>query len=80
MRWMSHHLLGLEHFRKNTTDKLQKLSFPKRQTKIIFGDIFETLYNCKDQQEFDSELEKLRDTWIEIEVRYTRNEPPSQFL
>ena len=74
------HSLGLEHFKKNIKDKLQKLNFPKRQAKIISEDIFETLYNCKDEQEFDSELEKLRDKWMEIEVRYTRNEPPGQFL
>ena len=75
----THHLLGLEHFKKNITDKLQRLNFPKRQAKIISEDIFETLYNCKDEQEFDSELEKLRDKWIEIVVRYIRNEPPGQF-
>ena len=76
----THHLLGLEHFKKNITDKLQKLNFPKRQAKIISEDIFETLYNCKDEQDFDSELQKLRDKWMEIKVRYTRNEPPGQFL
>ena len=76
----THHLLRLEHFKKNITDKLQKLNFPKRQAKIISEDIFETMYNCKDEQEFDSELEKLRDKWMEIEVRYTRNEPPGQFF
>ena len=38
------------------------------------------MYNCKDEQEFDSELEKLTDKWIKIEVRYTRNELPGQFL
>ena len=76
----THHLLGLEHFKKNITDKLQKLNFPKRQAKLISEDIFETLYNCKDEQEFDSELEKLRDKRMEIEVRYTRKEPPGQFL
>ena len=32
----THHLLRLEHFEKNITDKLQKLNFPKRQAKIIF--------------------------------------------
>ena len=47
---------------------------------MISKDIFETLYNGKDKQEFDSELEKLRDKWMEIEVRYTKNEPPGQFL
>ena len=73
------HLLGVD-FKKNITDKLQKLNFLKRQAKIISKDIFETLYNCKDEQEFDSELEKLRDKWMDIEVRYTRNEPPGQFL
>ena len=50
----THHLLGLEHFKKNITDKLQKLNFPKRQAKIISKVIFETLYSCKDEQEFDS--------------------------
>ena len=74
------HLLGVEDFKKNITDKLRKLNFLKRQAKIISKDIFETVYNCKDEQEFDSELEKLRDKWMEIEVRYTRNEPPGQFL
>ena len=72
--------MGLEHFEKNITDKLQKLNFPKRQAKIISKDIFETLYGCNDEQEFDSELEKLRHKWMEIEVRHTRNEPPGQFL
>ena len=48
-------------------------NFPKRQAKIISKDIFETLYYCKDEQEFDSELEQLRG-----EVKYTRNEPPGQ--
>ena len=72
--------MGLEHFKKNITDKLQKLNFPKRQTKIISEDIYETLYNCKDEQEFDKELEKLRDKWMQIEVGYTKNEPPAQFL
>ena len=76
----TNHLLGLEHFKKNITDKLQKLNFPKRQAKIISKDKFEALCNYKDEQGFDSELEKLRDKWMEIEVRYTRNEPPSQFL
>ena len=76
----THHLLGLEHSKNNITDKLQKLNFPKRQDKIISEDIFETLYNRKDEQEFDSELEILRDKWMEIELRYTRNEPPGQFL
>ena len=42
--------------------------------------MFETLYNFKDEQEFDSELEKLREKWMETEVSYTRNEPPGQFL
>ena len=76
----THHLLGIEHFKKNITDKLQKLNFPKEQAKIISEDIFETLYNCKDGQELDSKLEKLRDKWMEIEVRYARNEPLGQFL
>ena len=76
----THRLLGLEHLKKNMNDKLQKLSFHKRQAKIISEDIFEILCNCKDEQEFDSELEELRDKWIEIEMRYTRNEPPSQFF
>ena len=74
------HLLGVEDFKKNITDKLQKQNFLRRQAKIISKDIFETLYNYKDEQEFDSELEKLRYKWMEIEVRYTRNEPPGQFL
>ena len=52
----THHLLGLEHFKKNITDKLQMLNVPKRQAKIISEDIFDTSYNCKDEQEFDSEL------------------------
>ena len=38
------------------------------------------MYNCKDEQEFGGELEKLRDKWMEIEMTYTRNELPSQFL
>ena len=44
--------------------------------------MFEALYNCKDEQEFDSELEKLREKWMELwmEVSYTRNDPPGQFL
>ena len=76
----THHLLGLEHFKKNITDKLQKLNFPKRQARLISEDIFETMFNCKNEKEFDSELEKLRDKRMEIEVRYTRKEPPGQFL
>ena len=72
--------MGVEYFKKNITDKLQKLIFLERQAKIISKDIFETLHNCKDEQECDSELEKLRDKWMEIEVRYTRNEPPGQLL
>ena len=47
---------------------------------MIFKDIFETLHNYKDKQEFNSELEKVRDKWIEIGVRCTRNEPPGQVL
>ena len=70
------HLLGVEDFKKNITDKLQKLNFLKRQAKRVSKDIFGTLYNCKDEQEFDSELEKLINKWMGIEVRYTRNEPP----
>ena len=75
----THHLLGLKYFKKNITDKLQKLIFFKRQARIISEEILETLHNCKDEQEFNSELEKVRDKWMEIEVRYTRNEPPDQF-
>ena len=76
----THHFLGLKYFKKNITGKLQKLIFFKRQAKIISEDIFETLHNCKDEQEFNSELGKLRDKWMEVEVRYTRSEPPDQFL
>ena len=76
----THHLLGLEHFKKSINEKVQKLYFRKRQAKIISEDIFETLYNCKNEQEFDSELKELKDKWMEIEVRYTRNEPPGQYF
>ena len=72
--------MRVEYFKKNITDQLQNLNFLKRQAKVISKDISETLCNCKDEQEFDSELQKLRDKWMEIEVRYTRNEPPGQFL
>ena len=41
----THHLLGLKYFKKNITDKLQKLIFFKRQAKIISEEIFETLHN-----------------------------------
>ena len=80
MRSMYSSFIGIRTFQKKITDKLQRLNVPKRQAKIISEDIFDTLYNCKDEQEFDSELKKVRNNWMEIKVRYTRNELPGQFL
>ena len=74
------HSLGLEHLKKYITNKLQQLNFPNIQTKIIPEDIFRTLYNCKDEQKFNSEFEKLRGKWMETEMKYARNKQPGQFF
>ena len=54
--------------------------FPQSQAKVIMKDIFEDLYKSKDEEEFDRLLNDLRDQWLAIEVKYTRNEPPGKFV
>ena len=44
---LTQHILGLEHARKNISDKFKELHFPNAQAKNIMDDIFVTLYNCK---------------------------------
>ena len=44
---LTQHILGLEHVRKNISDKLKELQFPNAQAKNIMDDIFVTLSNCE---------------------------------
>ena len=77
---MTFHILGLEHAKKNTSDKLKDLNFPNCQVKKIMNDIFTDLYNCSDVNACQNELTELKERWFEIETRFTRKEPRDQFV
>ena len=40
------------------------------------NDIFTDLYNCSDANTYENKLIELKERWLEIETRFTRNEPP----
>ena len=72
---MTFYILGLEHTKKNISDKLKDLNFPNYQAKKM-NDIFTDLYNCSDANTYENKLIELKERWLEIETRFTRNEPP----
>ena len=62
------HILGLEHVKKNISDKLKELHFPNAQAKNIMNDIFVTLYNCEtnDYDECTVLKKKKKKKWLDI--------------
>ena len=50
------------------------------KTKKIMNGIFTDLYNCLDVNTYENKLTELKERWLEIETRFTRNEPTDQFV
>ena len=44
------------------------------------NDIFIDLYNSSDVNTYENKLTELKERWLEIETRFTRNKPPDQFI
>ena len=65
---MTFHILGLEHTKKNISDKLKDLKFPNCQAKKIMNDIFTDLCNCSDVNTYENKLTELKERWLEIEA------------
>lgn len=76
---LTHHILGLEHVKKNISAKLAEFHFPKGQLKVIMDDIFITLYNCE-TKDYDDIVTDLKKKWKLIETKYTRNEKEKTFV
>ena len=52
--------LGLEHIKKNISDKLKDLNFRNGQAKKIMNDIFTDLYDCSDVNTYENKLAELK--------------------
>ena len=37
-------------------------------------------HNCPDVNNYENKLTELKERWLEIETRFTRNELPNQFV
>ena len=77
---LTHHILGLEHMKKNIKDKLLDLKFPTSQIKKILDDIFIDLYESTSEKDYEDKLVPIKEKWLEIENRFTRTDPPEQFV
>ena len=77
---MTFHILGLEHTKKNISDKLKDPAFPKCQARKIINDIFTDLYKCSDVKTYENKLTQLKERWLEIETRFTTNKRFDQFI
>lgn len=52
----------------------------KKNSILKLNGILNRLYNCNKEEEFDNEVKKLGNKWVGMEVKYTRNVTPGQFL
>ena len=77
---MTFHILGLEHTKKNISDKLKDLNIPNCQAKKKINDILTDLYNCSDANTYQNKLTELKERCLEIEPRFTRNKLAAQFV
>ena len=76
---LTQHILGLEHVRKNNSDKLKELHFLNAQTKNIMDDIFVTLYDCE-TNDYDELVTVLKKKWLDIESKHSKSEGQGKFV
>ena len=77
---LTSHILGLEHVKKNISEKLTKdFHFPQHQANIIMDDIFKTLYNCE-KKNYDQIVTSMKEKWSRIEAKFTINRGENTFV
>ena len=65
--------------KKPLEDTLNDLLFPKSQSRKIVNDILDDLCETTSEVEYNKRIEEMKDSWIEMENRFTKNNPPNQF-
>ena len=69
----------MEHVKKNISDKMKELHFPKAQAKIIMDYIFIRLYNYE-TSDYDELVTVFKKKWLNIETKHTKSEGLENFV